>query len=405
MADYFSKLIGYYKRRGFSMTLDRIAEYIRHENPVRIMIIKSIQRKKLFTDYSAKAKRLIIFLTPDRDIISGGILSINSIYNETCRLKPVLDAEVVMCTVPGNFPLLKYTKFENQNYLFTLPGVLAHFQTCERLLIHIPEDYVENFVKYCSTDGSLQETAITSFQFNILLQNIDLAPSKESIKELQRWGAVTCTTAHEAYTNLETQERLGCPIHKLSTYVSPEQYLMKSYREKENLMIVSPDDHELKSTVFSIISKAFPEVRLQVIKNLTYEQFKEAISKAKWALTFGEGLDGYFIEPIFSGCIGFAVYNERFFTEVFRSFRTVYPSYQSLMNSICLDMAEFDNEKSFTEYQREQYESCAKFYNYKEYQYNISSFYLKYFSSANPIQKTGMSGNNRWNFVGDRLCY
>ena len=379
MLDYFYKLIGYYKRRGLSKTLDRILEYLRRENPIRIMIVKSLQRKKLVTEYYPNTKRLIIFLTPDRDIINGGILSINSIYNETCRLKHALDAEVVMCTVPGNFPLLKYTKFENQNYLFTLQDVLAYFQSCKHLLIHIPETYVEEFAKYCSTERILQKTAVTSFQFNILLQNINLAPSRHFIEDLKQWGTVTCTTAHEAYTNARTQERFGCPVHKLSTYVSPEQYCMKSYREKENLMIISPDEHELKSAVLGTISKNMPGIRLQIIQNLTYEEFKSTISRAKWALTFGEGLDGYFIEPIFSGCVGFAVYNEQFFTDDFRSCRTVYPSYQSLLDSICNDMAELDNQESFTRYQREQYECCAKYYSYQQYQDNIFSFYRKYY--------------------------
>jgi len=51
---------------------------------------------------------------------------------------------------------------------------------------------------------------------------------------------------------------------------------------------------------------------VQIIRNLTYDQYKSLVSRAKWALTFGEGLDGYFIEPVFSGAIAFAVYNEQF---------------------------------------------------------------------------------------------
>jgi len=144
-------------------------------------------------------------------------------------------------------------------------------------------------------------------------------------------------------------------------------------------MIISPDEHELKSAVLGTISKNMPDIRLQIIQNLTYEEFKSTISRAKWALTFGEGLDGYFIEPIFSGCVGFAVYNEQFFTHDFRSCRTVYPSYQSLLDSICNDMTELDNEDSFTRYQREQYECCAKYYSYQQYQDNIFSFYRKYY--------------------------
>ena len=388
MDDYLLKVIDYYRRNGLSVTAARIVEYIRQANPLSVMAVKSIQKRRLLTDYSPGTRRLIVFLTIDRDIVNGGILSINSIFNETCKLKHLLNAEVVTCTVPGGVPLLKYTKFENHNYLFTFSDVLSHFRSCERLLVHIPEFCVEKFVKYCATDRCLQKTDIKHFQFNIMLQNIDFVPAQESIEKLKRLGPVTSTTAHEAYSNLETQERLGCPVHKLSTYVSPEQYLMRAYGEKEDLMIVSHDDHELKSTVLDVISKAFPGVRLQVIKNLSYQEFKTVISRAKWAITFGEGLDGYFVEPIFSGCVSFAVYNERFFTEDFRSFRTVYPDYRSLIENICVDMAALDNENSYTQYQKKQYESCAKYYDYKVYLDNVSSFYRKYFSMESPIEET-----------------
>ena len=66
--------------------------------------------------------------------------------------------------------------------------------------------------------------------------------------------------------------------------------------------------------------------------------FKKVISEAKWALTLGEGLDGYFIEPIFSGAIGFSVYNSRFFTEDFESLETVYSDYDELIKKMPMDI-------------------------------------------------------------------
>jgi hypothetical protein len=60
---------------------------------------------------------------------------------------------------------------------------------------------------------------------------------------------------------------------------------------------------------------------------MTYQEYKATISKAKWALTFGEGLDGYFVEPIFSGDSSFSVYNPSFFIEDSWSLRTVYRDY------------------------------------------------------------------------------
>jgi hypothetical protein len=50
---------------------------------------------------------------------------------------------------------------------------------------------------------------------------------------------------------------------------------------------------------------------------------KRCVSPAKWSLTFGEGLDGYFAATIFSGGNSLAVFNERFFTPAFATMQTV----------------------------------------------------------------------------------
>ena len=95
-------------------------------------------------------------------------------------------------------------------------------------------------------------------------------------------------------------------------------------------MIVSPDRHPQKKQILKLLSKRFPRIRTLIIKNMSYEKFKESIVRAKWALTFGEGLDGYFVESIFSGCVSFAVYNDKFFGEDFRNLDTVYSDYATL---------------------------------------------------------------------------
>jgi hypothetical protein len=349
------------------------------------MVIKRIQRGRLIKNYNPNTQRLIIFLTPGHNWINGGILSINSIYNETCKLKEIHGAEVVMCTDPGGNILLRYTKFANENHLYSFSRVLSYFQNLDSLLIHIPELSVEGFAENHSIQARLQPKKIKYLHINILLQNIEYTPSRESVEKLRKLGRVTCTTAHQAYSGHETEEKIGCHIHKLSTWVSPEQYLKRGYSEKNSLMVISPDEHELRSVVLSSIKKAFPRLRLQVIKNLSYEEYKRVISKAKWAITFGEGLDGYFIEPIFSGGIAFAVYNDKFFTKDFKTLRTVYPDYETLIQNICMDIAALDNESSYTQYQRKQFESCAKHYDYKVYKDNVSSFYRKYYSKVSGV--------------------
>lgn len=355
----------------FSITIN----YLKYRNPIYKYKIKKLQKKLLFENYSDEIKKLIIFLTPGKDVVNGGILSITSIYTETIKINNIHGAEVIMCTVPGDPLLLKYTQFENQNYIYKLSEVLSYFNNLQELMIHIPEYSVEKFLKNCSNYDNLRLNNIKSVHINIMLQNINLLPNEIHIKNLRKLGELTCTTAHERYSNSEIREKLGCPLHKLSVYVSPEQYNKKLYSEKENLMIVSPDSHPRKSTILGLIARQFPHLKIQIIENLTYEEYKNVISKAKWALTFGEGLDGYFVETIFSGGVAFSAYNEKFFSDDFKSLRTVYSDYDVLIKKICLDIKDLDNQISFMNYHKMQNDLCRRHYNYNIYVNNVALFY------------------------------
>ena len=110
---------------------------------------------------------------------------------------------------------------------------------------------------------------------------------------------------------------------------------------------------------------------------MTYEQYKQTISRAKYALTFGEGLDGYFIEPVFSGAISFSVYRPEFFTKEFQQLRTVYCNYDVLTAKICDDFRYFDSSKTFDAYQQQEFDLCAKEYNHSNYVKNLELFYQR----------------------------
>lgn len=301
-------------------------------------------------------------------------MSISSIYEETKKLKRIHGAETVLCTIPGDPLLLRYTKFNNKNYMFRFSQVMSYFQNLDSLIIHI-EYYIPNFLKNISVQDYVKLRRIKNVHINIMIQNINFSVTEEDIRRLRRLGKLTCTTAHEKYSTPELSKMLGMPLHKFSVFVSPEKYDKKQYSEKEDLMIVSPDRHPRKAEVLELIAKQFPHLRIQTISNLTYEEYKKIISRAKWALTFGEGLDGYFVETVFSGGVSFSAYNSKFFTEDFKSLRTVYHNYDALVQKICSDIKNLDNEVAFANYQHEQYALCSKHYNSKEYIENLKLFY------------------------------
>jgi len=333
------------------------------------------QRELLNVDYSPDVQRLIMFLTPGYDNVNGGLISITSLYNETFKIRKTLGAEVIMCTAPGEPNLLRFSKFDNQNYLYDMQHAFSYFTNLKRLMIHIPEYAVGKFVAAMVRQRRRRFQEIGDIRFNILLQNIGFAPRSRDVGELKKIGRVTCTTAHESYSNEELQKSLGISLRYLSWYVSLQDYAKQGYHEKSNLLLVSNDPHPRKKRILSLVGSTFPNLEVRVIENTPYAEYRKLVARAKWSLTFGEGLDGYFLETVFGGGISFAVYNTEFFTEDFRGLRTVYGSWHALENDICNDMKSLDAPLEYAEYNAQLYEVCNRHYNPKIYRKGIEDFY------------------------------
>ncbi len=337
--------------------------------------IRKIQESFLKNNFKQDIRSLIVFLTPGLDIVNGGILSVTSLFEETKKLKFVHGSESVLCTYPSDPPLLKYTKFKNSSVLLSFSAVLNYFNKLESLIIHIPEHFIYRFYWCMPNKNKLAFKKIRHVQINVMIQNLAYLPSTESVRKLRAFGELTSTTAHSKYSTLELRNNLGFPLHKLSVFVSPEQYYQKKYVEKDNLMVVSPDRHPRKGEILKIIKRELPELEIKIIEKMTYEEYKEIISKAKWALTFGEGLDGYFIEPVFSGGVSFSVYNPSFFTNDFKYLLTVYDSYDAMRKKIVKDLKSLDNEPEYLAYSKKEFELCGRYYDYKQYIDNLKAFY------------------------------
>ena len=197
----------------------------------------------------------------------------------------------------------------------------------------------------------------------------------KNVDRLASFGTLTCSTAHEAYSTQQTRDRFAVPLHRMSVYISPEQYRRTGYEAKENILVVSQDAHPLREEVLRRIKARHPHLRVQVVKDLTYTAYKRLISRAKWTLTFGEGLDGYFIEPIFSGGIAFTVFNERFFTPEFESVKVIYHSWEELMSRLPGDIDKLDNPVEYTTAWKQPYELLCQTYNSEIYRKNLRRFY------------------------------
>ncbi len=362
-----------------------LLRFIRYPNErkkvFRELAIRKEQNARLKAQFDPHSKKLVIFAiagsdwATGKDKISGGIISIVSLCEQTAGFKAIHGSETILCTMTGEHLLLRHTQFDNHTDVFRLGQVPAFFREAEEVILHLPEFLCDHFLRHTDLRTMNWLKTRKALHINILNQNILLMPPVETIDTLKNLAQkVTSTTAHQRYCSPGYRAQFGIPIHKFSAWVSPEQYKYVDFANKENLIIVSPDQKPIKDEVLGKLS-TLKNLKLQDIGGLTYAQFKEVISRAKWALTFGEGLDGYIIEPIFSGAIGFAVFNEDFFTPDFKELKTVYRSFEELLERITADIQRLDNEVKFDAYQQQQFDLCARYYSFDQYRRNIEAFY------------------------------
>ena len=322
------------------------------------------------------SSKYVIFLVGGFNRINGGWMSIFSIAKETEQLSEIHRAKVAICTAINETPLRKYTKFDNDASLLPFETLLSCVKENSQILLHVPEYAVESIILNYLPSFNRNDI---SWHFNILLQNIDFIPRNTAVASLARMGKVTATVAHAAYANDRTSTRLGCPVHLLSTWVCPEKFRRTDYEEKTPLIVVSPDKHPLKREILTAITRTFPGHQLVMIENMKYRKYREIIQRAKFSITFGEGLDGYFVEPIFCGGIGLAIYNDRFFTPDYKDLEGIFSNPKSDPSCIASFMKAVDNAQRFREVANRQFTILSSKYVRAEYLDNLKSFYSKYF--------------------------
>lgn len=363
----------------------KIYRLLRYKNEwkksFREINIKRKQNSFLHQNYLPDSKKLIVFLVPGSDWasgnvkISGGVMSIISICEETAQLEEIHNSKTIACTMNEDHLFLKFSNFKNNTTIYRFEQLAKHFGSLEELIIHIPELMVTEFQNRFRKIDLAWMNKITKIHFNIMNQSIWLMPEPQVVGSLFNFAnLITITTAHQKYCTSYYRKHYNVPLHKLSVWISPEQYYFKNWEQKENLIIISPDEHPMKDEILRELER-IDGLTIQIISGISYSEYKLLISKARWSLTFGEGLDGYFIEPVFSGAISFAVYNDSFFTSNFKELETVYPTWNDLQENIAMKISSLSGLNKYYLYQKRQFDICAQNYNRTNYQENIKKFY------------------------------
>lgn len=355
--------------------------------------------KKFKNEYYDKnyknSNRLILFFVPEGSYrVSGGILSICSIYRIVKNLKSIHNCDVIASYLPTKKDYdYTYRTFDNEIVIYNFEEIIKKFKNLEYLQIHLPEVMIANFKNKESKYNSFYKyiSTIKNVELNILNQNDLFMPEVEYIDFIKsKFTTTTITVAHKKYASKEKRDQYNLPLHLLSPWLNPVPYKYRKFEEKENLIIYSPDDIQwipnecelTKNEIINHLKDKLPHYTFLEIKNMKYDVYKENASKAKFAITFGEGLDGYFTETIFSGGISFAVYNQIFFSEEFKDLKTLYNSFDDLKNKIVNDIIALDSSNSYNQYHLEEAKIVNNLYSLNNLENDLIEFYTKKYDFA-----------------------
>jgi len=313
-------------------------------------ILSHVKVKRIQDNYDVEcikvARKISIFLIPPRNNITGGIMSIFNM----CLLTKENNKDMlsVVSTIPGFKTYSKNTHFKNNERIYNFSQIINNCCKEVELIFHIPEYLSKNFYKSLKKSEITKLQSIKKIRINILNQNIDMMPNVEAFQNLHK---ITQDVVHSvSFKRLTTQNicnKYGLPLFYTKSYIELNNNLKKPFKEKEKLILYSKDLFPMKQRILTMIQKSLPDFKLELIEGLTHQQYLQKISNAAFCITFGEGFDGYYIEPYFAGSIGITVYNDKFFPEnKFKNLPFVYRSYSELYHNIVDDILRVYNDEN-----------------------------------------------------------
>jgi hypothetical protein len=326
-----------------------------------------------------KNGRLIIFFVPPEKRITGGLISIFSICESSRAYSDIHKAHVFMSVYPGHNSYKKNDLFKNDETVYSFDEIIKLFPNPEYVQIHLPEyasQEVFNKLKpYRDYLKSIPELSI-----NILDQNVLLMPTPvDAAQWFLLTPTVTQTTAHDIYSTQELADKYAFPSHHLSAFVDAKQYTYRKFDEKENIILLSNDEHEERDNIVQLLTEKFPDYQLITVKDMKYEYYKDLMSRSKFAVTFGEGFDGYYVEAFFTGGLTFSVYNDDFFPDKeFSTFENVYSSYKVMLKKIEQDINRLNKDKElYQKISKENLDKINELYTHESYMNKLKEFYLQ----------------------------
>lgn len=327
-----------------------------------------------------ETEHLIVFLVPEINTISGGIYSIFSIAKQSRKFKSIHKSDVIVMTIPNknNKTYFRQTYFRNEEIVYRFDQLLQ-FRNLKTLTIHVPEFFSRDFYARISEKERSFIKNIPNTHINILNQNIVLMPKAQEFENLYKLTPnISQTVAHHSYASQEMANRYGLKTLLLPAYTDLSNYPKSGFEEKEDIIIYSPDEHPEKASILELLKKELPKYELIEIWDISFDEFMELVTRAKFGITFGEGFDGYLAQPIHQGGISFAVYNEDFFPDKsYLNFSNIFKSFDELKQNLVVTIKRLESSKQdYTELNQSFVSTMDALYSFEHYCDCIKNFYL-----------------------------
>lgn len=313
----------------------RLKLYIKDRiNPIRK------KQQYLFNQNFKDTKKMIVFVNFPNNEFCGGIMTIFYYAKISRQMKEIHGCEVLHANLFNHEAkyYISQDNFKNDETIYNMELVMQKAKDLDKLILHVPEMLMADMAKELKKYKNVLKK-IPDFQINVLNQNVDVFSPREEWQSLfEITKNITQTTGFDKYSTQEVCDKWGIPVYPMPAYhdnVSPYTCEITKFEQKEKIIVYSLDEQPLKEAIISNLKNNFPDFKLKEIKGLKYMEYLDLIQNAMFSITFGEGYDGYFIEPVVLGGLGFSVFNERFFPSPnFKEFPVVFESYEELNNKI-----------------------------------------------------------------------
>lgn len=325
-------------------------------------------------------RKLVVFVVPEHNAMSGGIYSIFSIAEHVRRSKRRHGYDVIVMTRsnPQNETYLRNTAFRNSETVFNLEQ-LRLFANVSDLQLHIPEYATVEFVRYLSQDLLNYVTSRDTVHINILNQNTRLMPEADRFRDLRRIAdTIGQSVSHHAYFGQKFADYYNLPSLLLPAYTDLTPYPPSRFEEKQNLIIYSDDKANYRGPVMRQLAR-LKDYKLVKICDMTFDRYMEYATNCRFSVSFGEGFDGYVAQPIYQGGIGLALYTDEFFPDdSYCQFDNFFSSEEEMIEQIVPTIRRLEaDQAAYEELNRQLRAKWDELYDYDDYVARIGQLIAK----------------------------